>query len=84
VKPHKYAEAHIPHYWSVEEEDGASVVHVYELDEPTGVYAPAGIFRGTLERPVPFEISLDLDRLTPPRASSSPPSSSWPPPSAPS
>ncbi|WP_030544941.1 Uma2 family endonuclease [Streptomyces albus] len=67
VKLHKYAEAKIPHYWCVEEEDGTPVVHVYELDEPTGAYAPAGIFRGILKRPVPFEISLDLDGLTPPR-----------------
>jgi Uma2 family endonuclease len=69
VKLRKYAEAGIPHYWCIEDEDGAPVVHVYELDEPTGVYAPAGISRGTLKRPVPFEISLDLDRLTPPRSS---------------
>ncbi|MFG3246894.1 Uma2 family endonuclease [Streptomyces sp. NPDC048187] len=68
VKLRKYAEAGIPHYWCIEDEDGAPVVHVYELDEPTGSYAPAGIFRGTLQRPVPFEISLDLDRLTPPRS----------------
>ncbi|MFF2427483.1 Uma2 family endonuclease [Streptomyces mirabilis] len=63
----RLAEAGIPHYWCVEEEDGAPVVHVYELDKPTRSYAPAGIFRGTLERRVPFEISLDLDKLTPPR-----------------
>ncbi|MEU7504055.1 hypothetical protein AB0B93_07035 [Streptomyces lavendulae] len=61
-------EAGIPHYWCIEDEDGAPVVHVYELDEPTGAYAPAGIFRGTLQRPVPFEVSLDLDKLTPPRS----------------
>ncbi|MFD7602599.1 Uma2 family endonuclease [Streptomyces mirabilis] len=67
VKLRKYAEAGIPHHWCVEEEDGAPVVHVYELDKPTRSYAPAGIFRGTLERRVPFEISLDLDKLTPPR-----------------
>ncbi|WP_371617719.1 Uma2 family endonuclease [Streptomyces sp. NBC_00454] len=69
VKLRKYAEAGIPHYWCVEDEDGAPVVHVYELDEPTRAYTPAGIFRGTLQRPVPFEISLDLDKLTPPRSS---------------
>ncbi|MFK0218897.1 hypothetical protein ACIQWN_12015 [Streptomyces vinaceus] len=40
-----------------------------KLDRPTGAYAPAGIFRGTLQRPVPFEITLDLDKLTPPRTS---------------
>ncbi len=68
VKLRKYAEAGIPHYWCIEDEDGAPVVHVYELDEPTGAYAPAGIFRSTLHRPVPFEITLDLDTLTPPRS----------------
>lgn len=68
VRLRKYAEAGIPHYWCIEDENGATVVHVYELDEPTGAYAPAGIFRGTLKRPVPFEISLDLDKLTPPRS----------------
>lgn len=65
VKLRKYAEAGIAHYWCVEEDDGAPVVHVYELDAPTGVYAPAGIFRTRLERPVPFPIELDLDALTP-------------------
>ncbi|GGV02113.1 hypothetical protein GCM10010245_06450 [Streptomyces spectabilis] len=67
VKLRKYAEAGIPHYWCVEDEDGAPVVHVYELDEPTGAYAPAGIFRHTLQRELPFEIGLDLDKLTPSR-----------------
>ncbi|MFF7053411.1 Uma2 family endonuclease [Streptomyces griseorubiginosus] len=69
VKLRKYAEAGIPHYWCIEDENGAPVVHVYELDGPTRTYAPAGIFRGTLQRPVPFGINLDLDRLTPPRNS---------------
>ncbi|MFE9447026.1 Uma2 family endonuclease [Streptomyces sp. NPDC006739] len=68
VKLRKYAEVGIPHYWCVEDEAGAPVVHVYELDEPTRAYAPAGIFRGSLHRPVPFEIDLALDRLTPPRS----------------
>ncbi|MEV0437731.1 Uma2 family endonuclease [Streptomyces spectabilis] len=67
VKLRKYAEAGIPHYWCVEDEDGAPVVHVYELDEPTGAYAPAGIFRHTRQRELPFEIGLDLDKLTPSR-----------------
>ncbi len=67
VKLRKYAEAGIPHYWCVEYEAGAPVVHVYELDAPTSAYAPAGIFRDILKRRVPFEISLDLTRLLPPR-----------------
>jgi len=44
---------------------GIPVVHVYELDAPTGSYAPAGIYRRALHRPVPFEISLDLSALVP-------------------
>ncbi|MGW0522495.1 Uma2 family endonuclease [Crossiella sp. NPDC003009] len=63
VKLRKYAEAGIPHYWIVDRDDLAPVVRAYELDEPTGAYAPAGVFRGTLTRPVPFPITLDLDRL---------------------
>ncbi|MBL1117358.1 Uma2 family endonuclease [Streptomyces sp. 110] len=69
VKLRKYAEAGIRHYWCVDEQDRAPVVHAYELDEPTGVYAPAGIFRQILERPVPFEIKIDLSRLVPNRNS---------------
>ncbi|MFF7201631.1 Uma2 family endonuclease [Streptomyces sp. NPDC008141] len=67
VKLRKYAEAGIPHYWCVEDEDGSPLVHIYELDRPTGAYAPAGIVRGDLRRTVPFEITLDLDKLTPGR-----------------
>ncbi|WP_328861632.1 Uma2 family endonuclease [Streptomyces sp. NBC_00306] len=67
VKLRKYAEAGIPHYWCVEDEDGWPLVHIYELDRPTGAYAPAGIVRGYLRRTVPFEITLDLDKLTPGR-----------------
>jgi Uma2 family endonuclease len=64
VKRLKYAAAGIAHYWIVEEEaDATPVVHVYELDTPTKAYVPAGIFRGTLERPVPFPIALGLDSL---------------------
>ncbi|WP_017580618.1 Uma2 family endonuclease [Nocardiopsis valliformis] len=67
VKLRKYAEAGIPHYWCVEEEGWVPVTRVYELDEPTGAYAPAGIFRGPLRRPVPFKVDLDLTGLLPPR-----------------
>ena len=67
VKVRKYAEAGIAHYWLVEEEENAPVVHVYELDTATSSYAPAGIFRGKLERPVPFPVVIDLDGLVPAR-----------------
>ncbi|MFJ7247117.1 Uma2 family endonuclease [Kitasatospora sp. NPDC098652] len=63
VKVRKYAEAGIPHYWVVEEEDGEPVVHAYELDVPTSAYVAVGIFRGELERSVPFPITIDLSTL---------------------
>ncbi|WP_404868871.1 Uma2 family endonuclease [Kitasatospora griseola] len=65
VKLHKYAESGIPHYWRIEDEDGTTTAHVYELDTPTRSYVPAGIFRGDLRRPVPFALDIDLDRLAP-------------------
>ncbi|WP_086789877.1 Uma2 family endonuclease [Crossiella equi] len=63
VKPRKYAEAGIPHYWIVEYGASGPVVHVYELDRVTSTYAPAGIFRERLERPVPFPVDLQLSNL---------------------
>lgn len=66
VKLRRYAEAGIPHYWCIEDEGEAPVVHVYELEGPTRSHAPAGIFRGSLRVSVPFEITLDLDQLASP------------------
>ncbi|MER7673759.1 Uma2 family endonuclease [Kitasatospora sp. NPDC096128] len=63
VKFGKYAEAGIPHYWIVEQEDGRPVVHIHELDRVAHAYAPGRIFRGTLNRPVPFPIFVDLNAL---------------------
>ena len=54
-----------PHYWRIEDESPDPVVHVYELDQPTRLYAPAGIFRHAMERPLPFPMSLNLDKLVP-------------------
>lgn len=65
VKLRKYAEAGIAHYWLIEEEDGLPVAHVFELEPALGSYAPAGIFRGKLERSVPFPVAIDLDALVP-------------------
>jgi Uma2 family endonuclease len=67
VKLRKYAEAGIGHYWRIEEEAEAPVVHTYELDGPTRAYAPTGIHRHQLRTTKPFAIELDLDKLAPPR-----------------
>ncbi|WP_327295485.1 MULTISPECIES: Uma2 family endonuclease [unclassified Streptomyces] len=67
VKLRKYAEAGIRHYWRVEDESSVPVAHVYELDGPTGTYAPAGIVRGVLRRTVPVTVEIDLDRIAPGR-----------------
>ncbi|MET7425282.1 Uma2 family endonuclease [Dactylosporangium sp. NPDC005555] len=67
VKLHKYAEASIAHYWRIEEEDSSPVVYAYELDESTRAYVAIGIHRGTLRLAVPFEMTIDLDKLLPAR-----------------
>ncbi len=67
VKLRKYAESGIAHYWRIEEEDDAPVVHAYELDGPSRAYAPTGIHRNTLQTSNPFKIELDLDALVPGR-----------------
>jgi Uma2 family endonuclease len=69
VKLRKYAEAGIANYWRVEDEDGAPVVHTYELDGPTRAYAPTGIHRRELRSNTPFAVELDLGRLVPGRKS---------------
>lgn len=67
VKLRKYAEAGIGHYWRIEEEAEAPVVHTYELDGPMRAYAPTGIHRHELRTTRPFAIELDLDKLVPRR-----------------
>jgi Uma2 family endonuclease len=71
VKLRKYAEAGIPSYWRVEDEDedGSPVVHAYELDGPTRSYVPTGIHRHALNTTTPFAIKLNLDGLVPGRKS---------------
>ncbi|WP_432928851.1 Uma2 family endonuclease [Microbispora sp. CA-135349] len=63
LKPARYAEAGIPHFWRVEESDGRPVVYVYERDPATGAYTPTGIHHGHLAVQVPFPIEVDLDQL---------------------
>ncbi|MBE1875443.1 Uma2 family endonuclease [Myceligenerans pegani] len=63
VKLTKYAQAGIRHYWRVEDEGDATAIHVYELDDATTAYAPAGIFRERLRVAAPFPIELDVPGL---------------------
>lgn len=69
VKLRKYAEAGIANYWRVEEVDGSPVIHAYELDGPTRLYAPTAIHRHELRTTTPFVIQIDLDGLVPGRKS---------------
>ncbi|MCZ9340940.1 Uma2 family endonuclease, partial [Streptomyces sp. TRM76130] len=63
VKPRKYAQANIPHYWRVEENEGLPVVYVYELDPATRSYVPTGIFHNRLKLTVPFPVDIDLTAI---------------------
>ncbi|MFD9729387.1 Uma2 family endonuclease [Streptomyces sp. NPDC059072] len=65
IKPFKYAQAGIPHFWRVEDEAGEPAVHVYELDTVTRTYVPTGIHREWLKVSVPFPAAIDLGRLVP-------------------
>jgi Uma2 family endonuclease len=65
-KPQLYAEAGIPYFWLVEEEDGETVLHTYELGKPTDAYIPTGIHHGIAKLDVPYSIEIDfgeIDRL---------------------
>ncbi|WP_131739224.1 Uma2 family endonuclease [Actinomadura roseirufa] len=63
TKPHKYATAGIKHFWRVEDDDGRTVVYVYELDPATGCYGLTGIHHDALKVTVPFDIDIDLTAL---------------------
>lgn len=63
TKPFKYARAGIRHFWRIEEEHGAPVVHSYELDDPTRTYVATGIHSERLKVAVPFELDIDLGGL---------------------
>lgn len=65
LKPFKYAQAGIPHFWRVEDEAGLPVVHTYELDGMTGAYVATGIHRERLKLAVPFTVDIKLDALVP-------------------
>ncbi|MGW6056394.1 Uma2 family endonuclease [Streptomyces sp. NPDC055189] len=62
VKPRKYAEAGVPHFWRVEqdEEKGLPVVYVFELDPATKAYGLIGIFHDRLKVSSPFDVEIDL------------------------
>ncbi|MFF5875746.1 Uma2 family endonuclease [Streptomyces californicus] len=64
VKPRKYAEAGVKHFWRVEQgDDDLPVVYVYELDPATRAYTPTGIHHQKMNLSVPFPIDVDLGGL---------------------
>ncbi|MET7936514.1 Uma2 family endonuclease [Streptomyces sp. NPDC005322] len=63
VKPRKYAQAGVPHFWRVEEDGALPVVYVYELDSATKAYHPTGIYHDKLTLTLPFPIQIDLTAI---------------------
>ncbi|MFJ6636335.1 Uma2 family endonuclease [Streptomyces sp. NPDC091376] len=63
VKPRKYAQARVPHFWRVEQSDGLPVVYVYELDPATVAYVPVDIFHKRLKVDRPFPVEIDLTAI---------------------
>jgi Uma2 family endonuclease len=63
LKPVKYAEAGIPHYWRVDRDGaGESVCYTYELDPAIGRYQPAGVWHGMIKTDRPFDLAIDLNQ----------------------
>ncbi|MFJ8439547.1 Uma2 family endonuclease [Kitasatospora griseola] len=60
TKPRKYAAAGIRHFWRVENDNGRTVVYVYELDPATSAYGLVGIHHGVLKLDVPFPVEIEL------------------------
>jgi len=63
VKPEKYARAGIPHYWLVDHEKGAPIVHVFELDTAQGRYVETAVEREHLVLDRPFPMTIEVGRL---------------------
>lgn len=59
-KPELYAQAGIPHFWRVENEDGKPVIYVYELDPANSAYMLTGVHHDRLKLSEPFDIDIDL------------------------
>ncbi|MCE7078876.1 Uma2 family endonuclease [Streptomyces sp. ST2-7A] len=60
IKPRKYAEAGIRHFWRVEQEDDRVVAYVHALDPATSSYVPTGVHHERLKVDVPFPVDVDL------------------------
>ncbi|KIZ13559.1 Uma2 family endonuclease [Streptomyces natalensis] len=65
TKPHKYANAGIPHFWLVEMTgvDERPVIYTFELDTEARSYAPTGIHHNHLKLSAPFDIDIDLTAI---------------------
>lgn len=61
-KPGEYAAAGIPHFWRVERDGQAAVVHAYQLTDK-GVYSEVGVFRDRLVLDKPFSIDIPLNSI---------------------
>ena len=62
-KPQLYAQAGIPHYWRVAEENGRPVVHVYRIDPETKSYELTGVHHERLKSSETFDVDVDLTRF---------------------
>lgn len=62
-KPQLYAQAGIPHFWRVENNDNAPVVYVYELDPAKACYVPTGIHHDRLKVEFPYPVDIDLTEV---------------------
>lgn len=62
-RPVQYAEAGIPVFWRVENDDDAMVIHTFALS-PDAVYTPTGIHRDHILTDHPFPIDAAIPDVT--------------------
>ncbi|WP_280329566.1 Uma2 family endonuclease [Nocardia wallacei] len=62
LRPVVYAEAGIPHFWRVENQDGAMALRAFDLR--SGDYTPTGVFTERVELDLPFAIDVELPAVT--------------------
>lgn len=58
-----YAEAGIPRFWRIEDNDGSPVVHVHELEPVRSCHVVTGIHHGRVEVEQPYLIDIDLSEV---------------------
>jgi Uma2 family endonuclease len=65
VKPKKFADAGIPHYWLIDDTDEVANARVFALDKARRRYVETAFSQNAIQVEEPFPITVDVSRLYP-------------------